>query len=270
MSSFYVDLTSNTDADNTVANFKNKIQLLNPLQGEWEVALVEISYTKSWKNLRNSYKLWINRPQSGAYDFSPKLDIYYIPELMKRKGVIRAGYYDNIYALIGEINTEMGAKLDDPPKLTIDHITKIVYLKVTTDFKGDMVPNFPVELCEILGLNPQFHDIYNYIVADNHKLIIGERPADLDAWLHTLFVYCDIVEPQYVGNTRAKLLRAVEVPNNTKCGDQIVIKYDNPHYVPLLVNDFEDIEIDIKDDTGETIPFMFGRTRLKLHFRKNV
>ncbi len=69
MFSFYVDLTSNTTDDDTVANFKNKIQLLEPLYGKWEVALAEISYTKSWKNVRNGFKINLVTPKGiSAYE----------------------------------------------------------------------------------------------------------------------------------------------------------------------------------------------------------
>jgi len=268
MSSFYVDLTSNTDVENSVANFKNKIELYKPLFGDWEVALVEISYTKSWKNLRHSYILWINRPESGAYTESKKLDIIYLPDLMERKGILRAGYYDSIHRFIQEINTEYDEVLGDKaPKVWIDDITRLVYIKMNADISGDYVPDFPSEVRDILGFTETMYLNRNYLKIGKDKIIPSVRPGDLEAWLHTLYVYCDIVEPQYVGNTKAKLLRAVEVPNNPKCGDQIVIKYDYPHYIPVLVNDFDEIEIDIKDDIGQRIPFMFGRTRLKLHFR---
>ncbi len=60
----------------------------------------------------------------------------------------------------------------------------------------------------------------------------------------------------------------VEVPRKTKFGEQCVIKYENPQYRPVLENEFEFIEMSIKDDTGELIPFEFGRAIVTLHFEK--
>jgi len=272
MFSFYVDLTSNTTDDDTVANFKNKIQLLEPLYGKWEVALVEISYTKSWKNVRNGFKINLATPKGiSAYESIVEYSDFYIPKenFMERAGVLRAGYYESVEQLIDELNIEMRVILKSEdhtksPEIAIDPITKYVCLKPGSDSKNSYAPNLSDEICGILGISRKtvlHEDTYD------EGFVSGDRPADIDAWLHSLYVYCDIIAPQYVGNTRAKLLRAVEVPN-TKYGDQVVIKYDNPHYLPLIVNDFEEVEIDIKDDTGESIPFMFGRTRLKLHFRQ--
>ena len=62
-------------------------------------------------------------------------------------------------------------------------------------------------------------------------------------------------------------MRTVGVPNEAKFGDQVVLVFTDPHYVPVLINDFENVEIDIKDDTNARIPFLYGRSRLKLHFK---
>ena len=97
---------------------------------------------------------------------------------------------------------------------------------------------------------------------------VAERPADITAGIHTLYVYCDIVQPQYIGDTRVKLLRSVEVPSERKFGDTVVLSYSDPHYIPVLVNEFDSIEIHIKDDSTRDIPFMYGRTKIKLHFRR--
>ena len=188
---------------------------------------------------------------------------------MDRLGILREGYYESVEQLIEEMNAEMDVLKKAnviPPIIAIDPITRYVYIKPGKDEKKTLLPDLNDEIRGIFGLTDEI--VLNDVTdQDDDDIITGERASDIDSWLHTLYVYCDIVAPQYVGNTRAKLLRAVEVPNNTKYGDQIVVRYENPHYVPLIVNDFEEIEINIKDDIGQTIPFMFGRTRLKLHFR---
>lgn len=91
---------------------------------------------------------------------------------------------------------------------------------------------------------------------------------DINAGIHTLYVYSDIVKPSFVGDTFSKILRIVQVPN-VKFGDSVKQIFDNPHYLPLNSNEINSIEIDIKDDTGQPIKFRFGRTICVLHFRKN-
>ena len=63
-------------------------------------------------------------------------------------------------------------------------------------------------------------------------------------------------------------MKVVEVPNNVDFGQQVVINYPNIQYVPILTNEFDHIEIDIRDDAGHNIPFEFGRSIVVLHFRK--
>ena len=60
----------------------------------------------------------------------------------------------------------------------------------------------------------------------------------------------------------------IDIPTDVKFGDQIHISYPNTYYMPLLVREFDTIEIDIKDDSGENIPFEKGRCIITLHFRK--
>ncbi len=40
------------------------------------------------------------------------------------------------------------------------------------------------------------------------------------------------------------------------------------HYVPVVAKEVDRIQIDIKDDSNLSVPFQFGKTVVKLHFRK--
>ena len=271
MSSFYIELSSNASYEtNTVANFKNKIQMFTPLKGSWEFALVEISYTKSWKNVRNSCNVGLTIRDGPVENriTTEKTDGYFPDSPQKRKGVIRDGYYEDAMALCREIFNELTShpEVHLLPVFHFDNIRKIIFIEPGLTKKNKIcLPYMNEEIAALLGFDnfttkePNFN-AYKYVYAD--------RPADINCNLKTLYVYCDICEPQYVGDSRTKLLKTVEVPDNSKYGDQIFLNYTNPHYVPLLVNEFEQIEVDIKDDTDCRIPFMFGRTRLKLHFRR--
>ena len=48
-----------------------------------------------------------------------------------------------------------------------------------------------------------------------------------------IYIYSDICSYQYVGDTFAPLLNVVAVPSNVKYGDNIVINYGTPHYIPI-------------------------------------
>jgi hypothetical protein len=143
--------------------------------------------------------------------------------------------------------------------------------------------SFTPELCYILGIkdkklnskikatlkkckantenkneSPLFDDLYYY----------ADYPIDLSGGYHSLYVYSDIVKPSLVGNSFTHLLKLVAIPNNIKYGQQVLINYPNPFYVPVLIKEFDTIQIMIRDGMGNTMPFKFGRSILVLHFRK--
>jgi len=51
-------------------------------------------------------------------------------------------------------------------------------------------------------------------------------------------------------------------------GDIIEKMFDTPHYVPVLANEVDRVQIEIKDDRNQLVPFDFGKVVVKLHFRK--
>ena len=92
--------------------------------------------------------------------------------------------------------------------------------------------------------------------------------VNVDGTIHTLYVYCNIVEPMPVGGIEAPLLRIVGV--DAKQGEIVRKTYDNPMYVPVRVKRFDTFEIDIKPNTGEHVPFQYGKSEVILHFRKQI
>lgn len=97
--------------------------------------------------------------------------------------------------------------------------------------------------------------------------IVGNVPINLLAECHTLFVYTDIIESSRVGDSYTQLLNVVPVPTKSEFGEQVFVRYERPYYRRVSKSDFEEIEVDIKDDTGTTVPFRFGRTIITLEFR---
>src|SRR6218665_1097124 len=79
------------------------------------------------------------------------------------------------------------------------------------------------------------------------------------------YVYCDVLEHVSVGDTKAPFLRIVQVSG--ECGDRVQAIYDKPIYVPLQKNNFDSIEIDIRNDAGKPISFEYGKLIVTLHFR---
>ena len=94
--------------------------------------------------------------------------------------------------------------------------------------------------------------------------------------IHSLMVYTDIVEYKFVGDTQTSLLRCFPFISRLKSGDIITIAqymnyqtFSNFQFRLLLKNFFHSIHNDLRDTSGEKIPFVsVGITRLVLMFRK--
>lgn len=95
---------------------------------------------------------------------------------------------------------------------------------------------------------------------------LAPHPPDMRAGVVSLYVYSDLVEHTIVGNTVAPLLRAVAIQSNF--GDIVDKIFQMPHYVPVLKKDFDTIEIEIKTDQNRVVDIQFGKTIVKLHFRR--
>ena len=94
--------------------------------------------------------------------------------------------------------------------------------------------------------------------------------------IHSLMIYSDLVEYSIVGDTRAPLLRCFPFISKLKGGDIITTgqymnyqTFSNLQFRRLLKNSFHSIHVDLRDTSGEKIPFVsVGVTRLVLMFRK--
>ena len=94
--------------------------------------------------------------------------------------------------------------------------------------------------------------------------------------IHSLMIYADLIECNIVGDTKAPLLRCFLFISKLKAGDIITNAqymnyqtFSNLQFRPLLKNSFQSIHIDLRDPSGEKIPFVsVVITRLVLMFRK--
>ena len=94
--------------------------------------------------------------------------------------------------------------------------------------------------------------------------------------IHSLMNYSDLVEYNIVGVTKAPLLRCFPFISMLKGGDIITTgqymnyqTFSNLQFRPLLKNSFHSIHIDLRDTSGEKIPFVsVSIIRLVLMFTK--
>ena len=91
----------------------------------------------------------------------------------------------------------------------------------------------------------------------------GKVAMDPNRGFNSLYVYCDAAEAIPVGDIKAPLLRVVDAAENF--GDLIHRLYTKPQYVPVSRKQFSTVEINIRDDTGRPVPFVFGKVVMTLH-----
>jgi hypothetical protein len=127
---------------------------------------------------------------------------------------------------------------------------------------GKAQVRFNGKIINILNLQEKW-----YQASENVKWIYSGIIDDPNPNLiQSLFVYCDIIDYQYVGDAYVPLLRNVVVENSFP--KTAIAHYDNPHYVNINKSEINTIHVEIRDDTGEKIKFDQGKVIIKLHFRQ--
>lgn len=235
----------------------------------------------------------LNLLKSGDMDYKSKYSYEYIPQLEKPwsgYAYIPGGYYKTIEDLIDEINTSITKTYSTKmrgsniaPKLSFDKQTRRVQYEIPDYFEIQ----FSQGLLDVLGLsseqkilNNNYHPESNcnkYEVSNDctqFETVRGVRglyqslhASNIHGSVHSLYVYCDLIQHIAVGDASAPLLRIVNA-NTGNYGDEVHQIYEPPRYMPLLKYEFDTIEIDIRDTFSNPIPFEFGSLNLTLHFRR--
>lgn len=247
-------LVSNASLDlfpeNKLSSFRTRLPFVhNFADGDWTVGLTEITYTKSWFNLQSTHHVTPAYLEDGSV----------VKDLKQAaKSKISAGYYSTPSDLLSHINEVIG-KWAKPktvlelPVLELKSNRKVGYKTLgkqkTGSIEREFGLKFDVDLQETLGIK------------DN-------RPPHLDQGMTSLFIYSDIVKPQVVGDSLHPLLRTVGVDSEVPFGQNVTEIFDEPYYLPLSQNVFQEITIDIRTDSGIAPSFNFGRVTVTLHFRQ--
>ena len=236
----------NNKTANYITHLPKSIDLQN---GQWEMALVEVHYPCSFLTIGKNEYIYIYVQDKGHTPANPKTKLIPIK--------VNTGDYRTMDELVETLNHDYTMK--DYATFMYDKASKTVDLAIRSHVEQiELSPTLSLQM----GYNPNEDNL------KEHKKAI--RPANISLGLPAhMFVYCDLVEPQLVGDTVAPLLKIVNMDTTDyQYGAQKTVHYTNPHYVPLIKNTFENVEIDLRDHTGRLLPFHFGTTNVKLHFRR--
>ena len=250
--SFYVTLPSNSSMDlypsNTISQFTVALKEPIRLDSNYEVALVEMTYKHSWSlQVGKLYIDLVNPNFLDTFDL-----VYHDGENIKNfayrlNGEIHQFYLEKEdnrrYKLnedsISEENTRLPTTkfaITNQDYLVIEEIKALQWFKNLPTFSADPfrfvfhLPGqtkvrFDGNILKILNLREKW-----YYSSENEKFIYSGAIDDPNPNLiQSLFVYCDIIDYQYVGDAYVPLLRNVVVENSFP--KTAIVHYDNPHYV---------------------------------------
>lgn len=271
MTHFYLTLPSNSShnyfPNNTLTDYTTKLSSTIELTSEWEVGLAEIMFPRNWFTIPKQglyfevdYTLCDARPIVKS--IRPDIDQVFVMKIY-----LNGGFFHSMEEFMIELNQagqRAFARTFDiafsPPTFYYKAISRRVYI----DLAAGMSVKFPVQLESILGLGPSQNPLDNK--SEENVSFRCELSCDLQAGIHALYIYCDVLQHTYVGDIKAPLLRVVN--SGGEAGDVVTRYYERPRYVPLQKKSFDSIQIIIRDDLGEKIQFENGKVLLTLHFRR--
>ncbi|CAB4027108.1 Hypothetical predicted protein [Paramuricea clavata] len=239
---FYLTLPSNSSLayfpSNTVANFRVKLPETIVLPGQWEVALTELHYPHTWSTLKRGVQ---------------QTFLYKIGSSPYQTVVLKETQYSSIEQLTKALNAGMSKETQTKVKFSYNRSSR----KVLIDVKHDTTVWCTGELATVLGFDQ------DTLI---EKKTWSPYPADINGGFSSMYVYTDIVDAQFVGDVKVPLLRIVNIEG--EYGNTVHTSFRNLQYVPVKVNSFETIEVNIKNDQNENVSFEFGKSIATLHFRQ--
>lgn len=277
---FYLTLPSNSSrpyyGKQLPNNFTTKLDHAVALDPElWEVGLVQLSYTRSWPNVPDT-AFYVQYPSFGGEE-SPFQNTSLFSE--KDLGGIR--YISGrhlVRDLQHDIRNMLPSKHVAAVKVKYDEVSRRTKFTIAKDFALWM----HTPLAETLGLsskvatptvshgrNGLLLPLLSNFGQGDEDVTTAPYTTSVDRRIQTLYVYCNIVQQQFVGDAYVQLLRTVDVPDEGG-GERVTHKFTNVHYANLQTGNFEAIRISITDGRGKPVDFKHDNVIVKLHFRKKI
>ena len=117
-----------------------------------------------------------------------------------------------------------------------------------------------------LGLNKETYE-FDSDLFEGDQVIEGEKTSSVTHTYHNMLIYCNMVCPIIVGESRVPLLKSLWLAEYKP--DEIVkVTIKRPMYLKTSRSVYDNIEINIRDDDGDFIKFASKtHTSVTLHFR---
>ena len=196
MSRFHLTLPSNSSMDyypeNTVARFTTKLPNNIDLDGEWEVGLSEISVPSHVHNVIEGFCYY---------------DIYLANTFIGRINP-RPGQYRRLREFVDlhqAQREQIPLQSHEPLLVEFSHESDSGKVKMTylSSAPRRIQVEFSVDLARLLGYD------HSLRYAQRHPRLSKFSP-DLRGRIHSIYVYCDVLEHVPVGDTKVPFLRIVD------------------------------------------------------------
>lgn len=248
MKQFYITLISNSSLDiysqNKASSFVVQLPHKIGLTGDWVVGLAEIHYPYNFFNVtenNNSFTI-----TNGSY-------------LSKRN--ILVGFYKSVSELLKEV---LYQSADIGDWLEFDGGANRVKIKENNEVKtprDSLHIQFHGRLALQLGFIPDTNVLEYDFSPYGGNVCFGVPDR--------IFVYCDLIEPQLIGYESTQVIKIINsTERKAEFGTSCYREFQKIHYVPLLKKEFDRVEIDLRDISGNYFPFRHGISSVKLHFKQ--
>jgi hypothetical protein len=248
MGDFYLTLLSNASMDiypdNKTSCFNVHLPKTITLNGHWCLAITEIHYQHNILNVTEGNNTVHSLVR--AKNFEQK---------------IPCGHYEKIEDVITKMNQYWSDALPVDGLLEIDSSTKS--LKYSADgLKYILRLKFENRLAMQLGFEPN-KDI-------SPRLLELALPGDVSRGTpDEMLIYCNIVEPQIVGDELARVIRIVNIPKKGVIfGQPQHHEFQRLQYIDVSKKQFDTISIELRDKSGVFMAFESGTVTLVLHLKK--
>jgi len=284
--------------DNKPANYTTTLPSPISLEGEWEVALIDIQYPHNWMNITKDIYLIILIETSNKdrgfrttlstvlFNYKSKYEeecIELRKQLWGNKKVddndvvllyarLPKGYYANIGDLIATLNEEIQDSITGVAAFSSNREqtkeVNLVYRYNQIERRVQLFQTGMVGPPEIVCLDKQVKSILEQAnpklpdkaqILSRGKLLLNTIPS--------IYIYSDIIKYQFVGDAKVPLLGVLPVQGVD--GEQQYWSFNPPYYIPVAISTLSSVNIHLADDKGDEIPFFGdGKVVARLHFRR--
>ena len=275
---FYLVLPSNSSMkyfDNTTTNYTTHLERELNLKGHWVMGIAEVHTPQTVVHFNKNesfYHFVKNSTTSSITLIKENLEITLIKETQDTRYDFKHGLYETVDEIAAEINSSKDI-LKHQKIVKPNRKGGFWSLLRICQYNTAHRTYFNQKIVQVLGFDETSKDESGRIYFDttnSKRLIEAIYPSCISrALTNQLYIYSDVCMPYNVGDTKSSLLRIVSLNTTNYLFGHTSVQYFAPiHYFPVLKNCFQNININIRDQFGQRVSFLFGTLTVTLHFKR--